>query len=60
MDKRLEILMIALKKLHESYDDFIGACLTEDGKPKAPDYKSLMKARGILPGSCKNALERKV
>lgn len=52
------VLKIAIKKLSEAFDEFIGACL-DDGKPKAPDYKAMMKARGYLPTYCKNALAKR-
>ena len=58
MSDREKILMISLRKLSEEFDDFIGACM-DDEKPKIPDYKSLMRARGYLPPYCKYALAKK-
>ena len=55
-----EILKIAIRKLSESFDEFIGSCINEEGKPKEPSYKSIMKARGFLPPYCKNALSKKI
>ena len=52
------ILKLALIKLGEAFDDFIGECLDEDGKPKQPDYGALAKARAYLPPFCKNAYEK--
>ena len=53
------ILKLALIKLGESFDDFIGECMDEDGKPKAPDQQALAKARGYLPAFCENAYKKK-
>jgi hypothetical protein len=54
-----EILKIVVKKAHEVLDEFISECIGEDGKPKAPSYKSLMKVRGYLPESYKNSIIKK-
>jgi hypothetical protein len=42
-----------------AFDNFVSACLDEKGKPKAPDYKSLMRAKGYLPPYCVNAFTSK-
>ena len=55
--KQKGILEIALRRMGEVLDEFVGACM-EDGKPKAPDYKSLMRVRGYLPPGSKNALRK--
>lgn len=54
------VLEMAIKKLSKAFDEFIGSCLDADGKPKAPDYKAMMKARGYLPPYCSHALARSV
>jgi len=53
------ILEIAIKKLSVAFDEFVGSCLDENGKPKAPDYRAIMKARGYLPTYCEHALSKK-
>jgi hypothetical protein len=55
-----EILKIALKQTSLMFDEFVKECMTEDGKPKEPSYKSLMKARGYLPPYCECALSKKI
>ena len=54
------VLEIAIKKLSEAFNEFIGACLAADGKPKAPDLRAMMKARGFLPPYCEHAHKKKV
>ena len=54
------MLEIAIRKLSEAFDNFIGSCLTDDEKPKMPDHRSLIKARGYLPPYCKHALSKKL
>ena len=58
MSERDEILLTALKIMGGKFDEFITSCMGEDGNPKAPSYKALMKARGYLPPYCKNALKK--
>ena len=53
------VLELAIKKLSEAFDEFIGASLGQDGKPRAPDYRAIMKARGYLPPYCEHALAKK-
>jgi hypothetical protein len=55
-----EILEMALKHMSIQFNDFIKECMTEDGKPKEPSYKALMKARGYLPPYCECALSKKI
>lgn len=57
---RDKVLGIAIKKLSEAFDEFIGTCVDVDGKPKAPDQKSLMKAKSVLPPYCENALSKRI
>lgn len=54
-----EILRIAIGKLSKVLNDFIGECMDEDGSPKVPSRKALMKARGYLPFSCSHSLAKK-
>jgi hypothetical protein len=54
-----EILEIALRAMSRSLDALVGACMDEAGKPKAPDYRELMRARGSLPPYCAHALARR-
>jgi len=54
-----EILKIALKQMSLQFNDFIKECMEEDGKPKEPSYKALMKARGFLPPYCEYSLSKK-
>lgn len=54
-----EVLKIALKQLSIQFNEFVKECMTEDGKPKEPSYKALMKARGYLPPYCECALSKK-
>jgi len=54
-----EILRIAVKRLSKVFNEFIGECMNEDGSPKAPSQKALIKARGYLPPHCKHSLTRK-
>lgn len=54
-----EILEMALKHMSIQFNDFVKECMTEDGKPKEPSYKALMKARGYLPPYCECALSKK-
>lgn len=46
---------LSLRKLSEAFDRFVGACMDEKGKPKAPSAGDLAKARGYLPPYCHNA-----
>ena len=51
-------MALALFKLSEKFDEFIAECMDENGKPIAPSHKSIMRARGYLPPSCKTALKK--
>lgn len=53
------ILHTALRLMSLEFDRFINECITEDGKPKIPSYKAVMRARGYLPPYCKNSLSKK-
>ena len=57
-DVDITVLKLSVKKLSEQFDTFIGECIDQDNKPKAPTYKSLMRARGYLPSYCKNTLNK--
>jgi hypothetical protein len=55
----LFVIEMALKVITRAMDELVGACLDESGKPKAPDMRALMKARGYLPPKCANAFPAK-
>lgn len=60
MDKdELFVVETALKVMTRALDELVGECLGEDGKPKAPSMRALMKARGYLTPSCANAFPAK-
>ncbi len=46
---------IALRALSVAFDEFVGACTDEHGKPRAPKPGALAKARGYLPPYCKHS-----
>lgn len=52
-----DILEIAIKHLSEQFDKFIAQCIDINGKPVAPTYKDIMRARGYLPPYCKMSLK---
>lgn len=54
-----DILEIALRKLSQGFDSFIGECVGEDGNVRAPCKQEIMKARALLPPYCKHAFKRK-
>jgi len=45
--------------LTKHLDKLVGACMDQNGKPKAPSYQDLMRARGALPSTAKHALTKK-
>lgn len=49
----------ALRILTKHFDTFIGECMDENGKPKAPSTKALMQARACLPAQYANAFKPK-
>lgn len=57
MNDDVFILEAALKSLQNRLDDFIGACMNEEGEPKAPARKDLARMRGYLPRRCKHAFK---
>jgi hypothetical protein len=50
---------LALRKLSEAFDRFVGACMDEHGKPRAPTVQDLAKARGYLPPYCEHAYKKR-
>lgn len=42
--------------LTKALDDLCAACMDEQGNPKAPDRRALMKARAILPAGYSTSL----
>ena len=51
-----KVLESALKVLTQALNDLCAECFDEQGKPKAPDRRALMKARGMLPPSYSQTL----
>jgi len=52
----IEVLRTAIDLLNESLDAFIGACVDENGNPKAPDKRALMDARKMLPAQYRHTM----
>jgi len=50
---------MALRALSAAFDEFVAACVDENGKPRAPNQKALAKARGYLPPRAKMAYPSK-
>lgn len=53
------ILQLAITALTVHLNEFIGACMDENGKPVAPPMKELMKARACLPAQFQHAFQPK-
>jgi hypothetical protein len=49
------LLEHAIRAVTDHFNDFIGQCMDENGKPKAPSMGDLMKARACLPTRCPHA-----
>lgn len=43
------LLKLSLKVVTDSLNDLVASCLDDNGKPKAPNNKTLMKSRAMLP-----------
>jgi len=56
----VRILEIAVGAVSDQFNLFIGECMDENGKPKAPSMQALMRARAILPPRCEHAFQPKV
>jgi len=54
----VKILELSIKKLSESFDEFICECVDKDGKPKQPTMQAIMKAKGYLPPYCAHAFKK--
>lgn len=54
----VKVLVAAVAVMSRALDELVGACLGDDGKPKAPDRGALMRARSMLPPACKHALQK--
>jgi len=54
-----KILLIALKKMSEAFNEFIGECMNSDGTAKAPGIRAIIKARGYLPPNSEYSLKKK-
>lgn len=55
----LDIEKRALRALSLAFDNFIDACLNDDGKAQAPTNVDIAKARAYLPPYCKHAYSKK-
>jgi hypothetical protein len=53
------LLQHAVHALTDHFNEFIGQCMDENGKPKAPAMGELMKARACLPARCEHAFQPK-
>ncbi len=51
-----KILQAAVKVLTRTINDLCAASIDENGKPKAPERKELMKARAMLPAGYSQSL----
>lgn len=51
-----KILESVVSVTNTALNDLCAECIDEQGKPKAPDRRALMKARGILPSSYSQTL----
>lgn len=58
-DIDIKILTLTIEKLSNQFDQFIGACLDENGNVHAPTNSDIMKARACLPSYCKHAFKKK-
>ena len=56
MNEDAMVLEAAVQVVSKALNDLVSACMDEEGKPKAPDRKALMKARAMLPPRCDKAL----
>ncbi len=54
----VKVLEAAIAVMSHALDDLVEACLDANGKPKAPDRAALMRARSMLPPSCKFAFRK--
>jgi hypothetical protein len=55
----VHVLEAAIRIVSDHFNTFIGQCLDENGKPKAPSMGDLMKARACLPAHCEYAFQPK-
>lgn len=53
------ILKLAVDAVSMQFNAFIGECMDENGKPKAPSMQALMRARATLPPGCEHAFQPK-
>lgn len=47
----MNIERMALRALTAAFNEFVAACVDENGKPRAPSARALAKARGCLPNT---------
>ncbi len=55
----VDILKLSLQVMTKHLNDFLAECVDEQGKPKAPTMRTLMKMRGYLPPQHSMALQKK-
>ena len=55
----LAVLETALSVVSKGFDNFVDACIDKTGASKAPERSAMMKARAMLPPSCKHACAKK-
>lgn len=53
------LLSLALRAVTENFADLLDACVADNGSPRAPVMKDVMRARACLPPSCKHAFTPK-
>lgn len=58
MSDEVQILELSLRLMSNHLDELIASCIDESGKPKAPDMRSVMRARGVLPPYCAMSLSK--
>lgn len=56
----IQILETSLSVANRALDDLAGACMDDNGNPKAPDRRILMRARSMLPPTYENSFGNKM
>ena len=57
--EEVAVLETALYVVSKGFDNFVDACIDKAGASKAPERSAMMKARAMLPPSCKHACSKK-
>jgi hypothetical protein len=55
-----KVLLASIDVLSQHLDDLVGACIDDDGKPRTPDRRAVIRARSMLPSRFKHSLSRRV